>query len=184
MSKLFEEKIKPMLQYVGFIGAILSAGAYLIIIIVLIVGFKASINTSTNILYATINAAFGVMIMQLMKMQGITFAKNRPENKTVIDKYNQRKTKDRKFKSITRYWITTIIKDVLIKAVTIGLSVFGIVAIVVIGSQDYMMLCLALVNLIMFACLGILSMNGAYEYYNEEHIPYLIHKMEDNHDRN
>ena len=38
--KLFEEKIKPFLTYVGFIGAVLSGIMYLVVTIVLIMGFQ------------------------------------------------------------------------------------------------------------------------------------------------
>ena len=40
-SNFFEEKVLPILHYVGLIGAIIMSIAYIILIVVLIFGFKA-----------------------------------------------------------------------------------------------------------------------------------------------
>lgn len=55
----------------------------------------------------------------------------------------------------------------------------GVVYIVVKGSQNYTLLLLALVNLVMFICFGILSLTKAYEYYNNNHIPYIKERLKE-----
>ena len=95
----FEEKILPILNYVGIIGACIMAVAYIIAVFVLIKGFKAEELLQTTV-FACVNAATGFIIMQFLKMQGVSFAKMLPENQEIIKKYYKTKTKDKKIRSI------------------------------------------------------------------------------------
>lgn len=169
---VFEKYIMPILKYIGTIGAVLMSIAYIVIVIVLIEGFEQH-ELRGDIIFAVINAAVGLIIMQFLKVQGISFAKCLPENKEVIDEYYNSKTKDKKLRSITFYWYTSLLKDVLIKAIMVILTTIGILYIVIQGNHDYMLLLLALVNLILFISFGLLSLSQAYEFYNLRHIPYL-----------
>ena len=83
---LFEKKIKPILQYVGAIGATLMSIIYMVLIFILIFGFKAQTFTQT-IIFAIVNAVMGLIIMQFLKVQGISFAKNLPENMEILQEY-------------------------------------------------------------------------------------------------
>ena len=109
----FETKIKPVLGYVGAIGATIMAIAYIIIVLVLIWGFKAEALLQTTV-FACVNAAVGFVIMQFLKVQGVSFAKMLPQNKEIIEKYYKTKTKDKKLRSINYFWTTTVIKDIVI----------------------------------------------------------------------
>lgn len=175
----FESTIKPMLEYIGTIGAVLMAIAYVIIVIIMVFGFQYKSSVIDNITFALINAIIGFIIMQLLKIQGIDFAKNLEENKPILKEYYNTKTKDKVVRSIGHYWITSIIKDVLIKAMSICVMSLGVVYIVIKGSQNYTLLLLAAVNLIMFVCFGILSLTKAYEYYNNNHIPYIMERLKE-----
>lgn len=174
---LFEKKIKPILTYVGAIGSVLTSIAYIVTIIILIVGFKASKNFSESLIFAVVSAVIGVVIMQLLKIQGIAFAKQLPENQKILTLYNNTLTKDKKPHSIVYYWVTTVIKDVLIKAVVMMATTSAVIYVVYQGSQDWNMFLLAIVNLIMFICFGLLSLTSAYDFYNDRHIPYLKLKI-------
>lgn len=46
------------------------------------------------------------------------------------------------------------------------------------GSGDYSLLFLAAVNLLMFAGFGLISLCKAYDFYNEEYVPYMLHEIE------
>jgi len=173
----FETKIAPVLKYVGTIGAILMSIAYVVIVFILIKGFKVDTILHTTI-FAIVNASIGFCIMQLLKVQGVSFAKSLPENKAILEKYYNTKTKDKKEHSITYYWITSVIKDVLVKCLTLGASTIGVIYIVIEGSGDWTLLGMAVVNLIMFICFGLLALNNAYEYYNEKHIPFVKRQLE------
>lgn len=168
----FEKRIQPILQYVGVIGAILMSIMYIIIVVILIIGFKAQ-SIQNTIVFAIINAIVGLMIMQFLKIQGISFAKNLPENIEIIKQYYNTKTKDKKIQSIKYYWISSLIKDFISKGLSIAFTTAGIIYIVIVGSNDYTLLLLALVNLILFICFGLLALNNAYEFYNNKHVPYM-----------
>ena len=168
----FEKRIQPILQYVGVIGAILMSIMYIIIVVILIIGFKAQ-SIQNTIVFAVINAIVGLMIMQFLKIQGISFAKNLPENIEIIKQYYNTKTKDKKIQSIKYYWTSSLIKDFISKGLSIAFTTAGIIYIVIVGSNDYTLLLLALVNLILFICFGLLALNNAYEFYNNKHVPYM-----------
>lgn len=171
-----ERKILPILNYIGIIGAVIMAIAYIVIVFVLINGFKAEALLQTTV-FACVNAAVGFIIMQFLKYQGESFAKMLPENKEIIDRYYKTKTKDKKVHSIRYFWVTTVIKDIIVKCATLGLTTIGIIYIVIQGSNDYNLLLLALVNLLMFVCFGFISLNSAYEFFNNKHVPYMIEQL-------
>jgi len=168
----FEEKILPVLNYVGIIGAVIMAIAYIVIVFVLIKGFQVEELLQTTI-FACVNAGVGFIIMQFLKIQGVSFAKMLPENQDVIKRYYKTKTKDKKLHSMKYFWTTTVIKDILVKCATLGATSIGLVYIVIQGSNDYNLLLLAVVNLLMFVCFGFVSLVNAYDFFNNRHIPYM-----------
>lgn len=95
----FEEKILPVLNYVGIIGAVIMAIAYIVIVFVLIKGFQVEELLQTTI-FACVNAGVGFIIMQFLKIQGVSFAKMLPENQDTIKRYYKTKTKDKKLHSM------------------------------------------------------------------------------------
>lgn len=177
----FETKILPVLNYVGIIGACIMAVAYIIAVFVLIKGFQVEELLQTTV-FACVNAATGFIIMQFLKVQGVSFAKMLPENQEVIKRYYNTKTKDKKVHSISYFWTTTVIKDLLVKCLTLGATTIGIIYIVIAGSNDYNLLFLAVVNLLMFICFGFVSLVNAYDFYNNQHVPYMkeqLHEREE-----
>ena len=150
--------------------------AYIVMIFVLINGFKADEILHTT-LFACVNAAVGFVIMQFLKYQGVSFAEMIPENKQILEEYYQTKTKDKKNHSLTYFWITTVVKDVLIKCLTLAATSVGIIYIVIKGSNDYNLLLLAFVNLLMFICFGFLSLVKAYKYVNNVYIEYVKERI-------
>lgn len=174
----FENKIKPMLTYVGTVGAVLTVIAYIILVVVLIFGFKAQSITQT-IVFAIANGVAGVVIMQFLKIQGISFAKSIEANKDILTEYYNTQTKDKKSKSIKYYWITSVIKDVAVKAISIIVLTTCVIYIVIEGSQNYLLLAMALVNILMFLCFGLLSLTSAYDFFNNEHIPYIKERLKE-----
>lgn len=172
----FEEKILPVLNYVGIIGASIMVIAYIVSVLVLIRGFKAEAILQTTV-FAIVNAATGFIIMQFLKIQGESFAKMLPENKEIMEKYYKTKTKDKKIHSMTYFWVTTVIKDIIVKCITLGITTVGLVYIVIVGSNDYNLLLLAVVNLLMFVCFGFISLVKAYDFFNQRHVPYMVEML-------
>ena len=174
---LFEKKIKPTLEYIGTIGSILMAIAYIIVIFVLIYGLKAQSFIQT-LIFSIVSAVVGLCIMQLLKVQGITFAQSIPENKAILEEYYNTQTQDKKARSLKYFWLTSITKDIIIKGITIMASTAGVVYIVIQGSEDFILLLLGIINLILFACFGLLSLTRAYDFVNNSHIPYIKLQIE------
>ena len=175
---VFEEKILPILNYVGAIGAAIMCIAYVVVVFMLINGFQQEQVLNTTI-FACVNAAVGFVIMQFLKYQGISFAQMIPENKEVLDLYFKTKTKDKKTHSLGFFWATSVIKDVIIKCATLAATSIGVIYIVIKGSNDYNLLLLAAVNLLMFICFGFLSLVKAYNYFNQTYIEYIKERLED-----
>ena len=171
-----EKKILPVLNYVGIIGACIMVVAYIIAVFVLIRGFQAEALLQTTI-FGCVNAATGFVIMQFLKIQGVSFAKMLPENEEIIKRYYQTKTKDKKVHSITYFWTTSVIKDIIVKCLTLAGTTIGLIYIVIQGSNDYNLLFLAIVNLLMFICFGFISLVNAYDFYNNNHVPYMKEQL-------
>lgn len=175
---IFEEKVLPVLNYVGAIGASIMAIAYIAVVFVLIKGFKVNDLLQTTI-FAIVNAAVGFIIMQFLKIQGTSFARMIPENKAILALYYKNKTKDKVNHSLKFFWITSVIKDIIVKCAVLALTSIGVIYIVIKGSNDYNLLLLAFVNLLMFICFGFLSLVKAYDYFNQTYIAYIKERLMD-----
>ena len=175
---VFEEKILPILNYVGAIGAAIMCIAYVVVVFMLINGFQQEQVLNTTI-FACVNAAVGFVIMQFLKYQGVSFAQMIPENKEVLELYFKTKTKDKKTHSLIFFWTTSVIKDIIVKCATLAATSIGVIYIVITGSNDYNLLLLAAVNLLMFICFGFLSLVKAYNYFNQTYIEYIKERLED-----
>ena len=172
-----EKRLLNILKYVGIIGAAICSVAYIVVVLVLIQGFKAE-NTTQTVTFALVNAVVGFIILTFLKIQGESFAKNLPENKVISDLYYASQTKDKKYHSMKYFWITSTIKDILTKVLSVFISTFGIIYIVIIGSNDWNLLLLALVNLLLLISFGLLGLERSYEFYNTRMIPYMQHQLE------
>ena len=172
-----EKRLINILKYVGIIGAAICSVAYIVVVLVLIQGFKAE-NTTQTVSFALVNAVVGFIILTFLKIQGESFAKSLPENKAISDAYYAAQTKDKKYHSMKYFWITSTIKDILTKVLSVFASTFGIIYIVIVGSNDWNLLLLALVNLLLFISFGLLGLEKSYEFYNTRMIPYMQHQLE------
>ena len=175
---VLEKKILPVLNYVGIIVASIMAIAYVVVVFVLIKGFEVNELLETTV-FACVNAGVGFGIMQALKAQGEQFARMLPENKELEKKYYKNKTKDKKIHSMKYFWVTSVLKDALIKCATLAATTIGLIYIVIQGSNDYNMLWLALVNLLMFVGFGFMSLVKAYNYYNNQQVPYMKEKLKE-----
>lgn len=178
-KSVFETKIKPLLEYIGAIGAILMSIAYIVVIFVLINGFEFHKFFNTTI-FAIVNAGVGFIIMQFLKIQGQSFAEHLPENEELLKQYYNTKTKDKKPHSMTYYWVTTVAREIFTRGCTLAATTIGLIYIVIEGSNDWNMLALAIVNLIMFICFGLLSLSKTYDYFNNSYIPYIKDQLKNN----
>ena len=134
--------------------------------------------------FAIVNAVIGLVILQFLKIQGESFARNSEENKAIVEKYYNTKTKDKKIHSMNYFWVTSLIKDIGTKVLGVTVTSIGITIIAIQGMHDYTYLMLALANLFMFISLGLLGMNKAYNYFNNMHVPYMKEKIKEAEEQN
>lgn len=177
-TDFFKEKILPILHYVGLIGALISSVGYIILVIVLIFGFKAEAILKTTV-FAGVSAGVGFIIMQFLKYQGITFAELIPENAAILKRYREAKTKDKTNHSLKYFWITSVIKDICFKCFSLALTTIGLIYIVIQGSKDFNLVWLAIVNLLMFVSFGLLALVKAYNNFNNNYIEYVKEQLKE-----
>ena len=175
-QEIFENKIKPILLWMGTIVSCVMAIAYIIVVFVLIQGFKVETILNTSI-FSLVTALVGFCIMQMLKIQGQSFAAEIEENKKIHKQYTRTETKDKKAHSMKYYWIKSGAIDILTKCLTLSITSIGMVYIMIEGSQDYNLLMLAIVNLLMFAGFGLVGLVNAYNFYNESFVPYMMEQI-------
>lgn len=172
----FEEKILPVLNYIGLIGAIVMSVAYIVLIVVMIMGFKEEKTLNTTI-FAIVSAGVGFLVLQCLKIQGQSFAEQIPENKELLKLYYGTTTKDKKAHSMLYYWVKTVIIDFISKAGTVALTSIGLIYLIIEGSKDYMLILLGIVNLLMFISFGFLGLVKTYKYFNRTYIKFIKEKL-------
>ena len=175
-QSIFENKIKPILLWMGTIVSAIMAIAYIVVVFVLIEGFKVDTILNTTI-FSIVTAIIGFCIMQMLKIQGQSFAANIEENKKIYNKYVRSETKDKKAHSMKYYWIKSCIIDIITKCLTLAITSIGMVYIMIEGSKDYNLLLLAGVNLLMFAGFGLIGLTNSYDFYNDSYVPYMLEQI-------
>ena len=173
-------KVKNILLYTGSIGAIISAVAYIIITVVLVLGFETQMEMDKQILFSVIGAVDGLLITLMLRSQGIALAKNEDESKKIMAEYYQvinKTKKSKKLHTINYYYIKDFIIDIFTKAGIIALTTSLMLYIFMDGSGDYGLIGLAISNILMFACFGIIALSKFYSLYIEQHIPVIKERI-------
>jgi len=175
-EKKLNERIKEWLLYAGFAAAVISVLAYMVMTVVMIVGFESNLEAQNQILFAVLGACVGLVITFSLRGQGISFAKREEESQTVMKEYhaalNKRK-KEKELKDITHYVVWATIRDIFIKGITVGVSTYYVLYIFMQGNGDWSLIGLAFSNLLMFSGFGLVALSKTYDKYIEEHIPVI-----------
>lgn len=179
VGKLLTEKIKSLIYWTGLICASISVVAYILIVVVMCVGFSVSASFSTNLIFALISAFVGILIMQFMKLQGIAFAKSEDEVKEVWDKFYKKRTKKRKVHSVRYFWVKSISVDIIVKAISIIITSVGTLYVFIEASGDVMRILLAIFNLTLFAGFGMMGLTQAYDFIRDEHLAWMLQQLEE-----
>jgi hypothetical protein len=174
-----KQALLKLLGNIGLIGASITAVMYVVLALVLIFGVKKidDGNTMQYLSFVIVTASVGMLINFMLRLQGVTYAKNIPENARILREYYDSKTRDKKYKSIKYFWIKSFVTDVVVKFATTCASVFGVIYIAIVGSGDISLMLIALCNLLMFTCFGLLSLCSAYAFFNDHHIPYIKEQL-------
>ncbi len=176
IEKKLNERIKEMLLYTGFAGAVISVIAYMVITVVMIVGFKSDLQAENQILFAVLGACTGLVITFALRGQGIAFAKREDESIQVMKEYHEalnKRKKEKDLKDINHYVFFATIKDIVVKGLTVGVSTYYVLYIFMQGNGDWSLIGLAFSNLLMFSGFGLVALSKTYDKYIEEHIPVI-----------
>lgn len=173
------KKIENVLLYTGFIITILASVAYLIVLYIIIAGFEAHISNANLLIFLGLGAITGVMISLSLRLQGIAFAKNTPPAMAVLEQYQRLIGNDveTKLMPLWLFHLINIIQDIFVKGLTIVLTLYFSISIIIEGLGDFKYFYLGIVNVILYIGLGILSMTKAYNHYVENEIPLLRQKI-------
>jgi hypothetical protein len=175
------QAVKSLLLYAGFLGAIISALAYLIITIVMVKGASTDLAIQNQILFSILGALTGLLISFLLRYQGIIYAKQNSEAKEIMKEYRQQvnKTKPlKKLHTISWYILWATIRDIFMKGVTIAVSTWFVLYIFIEGSGNWSLIGLAIANIFMFTGFGLVGLATVYDKYLEEHIPVIKERIE------
>lgn len=177
MQKKSHELLLKLLNNIGIVGAILAGISDIIFVVIFVIGIKIDIETNSIIIFSIINAIIGVSINVLLRYQGQKYAEI--ENKELCDLYYDHKVKEKKYISTFTYNIMSFFKDVIIKGVFSAFSIYGLIYISIEGSDNPIQILITLVNLILFACLGLIAMNSSYTRFYNYQIPYMKLKIKE-----
>lgn len=168
------DKVKKFLEYTGIAGSIISAIAYITATLVIVWGFETRLEMEKQLLFSILGAVTGLMMTFFLRGQGVQFAKKETVSqevmKTYYEKINKKKT-IKQLHTIKHYMVVQTILDVFIKGVAVAVSTYFILYIFMEGSGDMSLVFLAIANILMFACFGLVALSKAYDKYMDEHIP-------------
>ena len=177
-GKILTDKIKALIFWTGLISSIISAVAYILIAIVMSVGFKADASIESTLAFAIITAFIGVLISNFLRLQGASFAKAEPQVKEVWEQYYRRKSPKRKFKSPTLFWVKSVVFDIVFRSFIILIITGGTIYIFIEASGDAMRILMVFFNLTLFAGFGMMSLTKAYDFTRGEHVAWMQHKID------
>lgn len=177
-SEIFEKKIKPLFMYIGFIATGIFSVAYIVVIAIMITGLEASPTIQTFVGFLIANLIAGACIAISLMIQGQDFAKNIDENKTTLKQYHMKK--EVKLHSMVYYWTFAILKVVFIRLLLVAAMTYIVIDICWQGNGQYTYFLMALFNILMFIGFGLIGMVGMYDKFNNNYIPWVKRKLEEN----
>ena len=175
------DKMRRALTYTGWLLSGVFSIVYIIILCIVIFGFRVSLTLQKTLLMAILGAVFTFAITISMVYQGVLFAKDVDDNKEIMKEYytlTNRRMKEKKIKTINYYMIKKIITTLIVKGGIAFISTFAIINLVFNGIGDIMILWLGIANILVAIGLGFVGLVSSYEFYNEQHIPAIKVKIE------
>lgn len=175
-----QSKFKQVLIWSGTTLAVISSIIYVAIVYVLVKGFEQQLETSKLLLFVILGAIVGVLITMSLRIQGIEFAKNTKESQDALKELRDLRSKNTKKRiySITFYTIIQFFVDIVTKGITSALTVYYSISIIIDGIHDEKYILMAFSNIFLFVGLGMLAMSKAYDFYIENHIPFIKQKIQ------
>lgn len=170
------DKLRAVLTYTGWMLTGIFSVVYIIILIIIIFGFHATLRPEDMWLITLLGAFFTFIISMSMMWQGILLAKTVDGVKVVNENYHiavNKKKKEKKIRTIGFYVAKTAIINLITKAGTVAVLTYAVINFIIQGLNDMMILWLGLSNILLAIGLGMLALLSAYDFYLEQHIPAL-----------
>ena len=175
------DTLKKFMLWTASIGAALTAVFYLLAIIILVNGIENSLSQEKQLLYSLIGAVTGMIMIYLLREQGISLAEDELESKKIMSAYHKALNKTKRLKqlkTIGYYRVLWFIKDVFTKGLTVMASTMGIIYVFIEGNGDLGLILLATANLFLFTTFGIMGLSKAYDKYINEHLPAILERTQ------
>lgn len=180
-KKILTDKLKSFFVYTGWALSCIFGIVYIVLLIILIFGFKVSLSFNTMLLLSILSAVFTFAISVSFMYQGVAFAKDLDDNKAVMNEYrtlmNQKK-KEKSIHTISFYMTRDIIVSFIFKGGMVFLSTYAMINFIVEGIGDIMILWLGISNLLMAVGFGMLGLVNSFDDYIEKHIPAIKVKIQ------
>lgn len=171
--------LKVLLKNAGWICAILGSIILVIVMLILVIGVNNAEKDLWEdvILPSIINGVYGLMMSIFFYLQGRIDCKE--DNKSLIDEYYGRDTKDKRLHSDFFLWFTRFTEWTVTRALPIAGSIIFTLYIAIQGSQDWAMLVMSIGSILMTFGLGMFTVNNGYEDYAHNKLPKMRKALEE-----
>lgn len=186
-KKKFNDGLKKLLMYIGYIMSALGAVGYIATIVILVKGV-GDLNfelIGKDGLFFILNFVFGLWIRVGLYTQGVIYAKR--EFEETIKKYHKAKAKEKRERNVWSFFRTyefrmglAVFINTAFQLIMLVVSSLGVIYLTGfegIGNKIYIYN--AFSNLTMFAGFGLLAINSSYEKYVNFKIPVIEEKTKD-----
>lgn len=176
LQRKSRQSLIKLLNNIGIIGAIIAAVVDIICVVIFTTGLKIEQDLTSTWMFAVTNALIGLLIINLLRFQGVKYAQI--ENEELCARfYASRVKKEKHYMTIHHWQIVQFVKDFVIKGLTCTFSIFGIIYISIEGSKNPVIILMALANLLLFACSGLIAMSSAYNRFYDMEVPYMEQEL-------
>lgn len=171
------KRFKNVILFIGFVLAGISAIAYLILLYIIITGFEIVIASHELLIFLILGAIAGLMISLSLRIQGISLAKN--ENNDLYERLHLLTGKDLETKlfPMWAFHLINIVKDILVKGVSMVVTLYFSITIIIKGLGDFKYFWLGIVNILLYFGFGFLALVKAYEHTLANEIPLVRQKI-------
>lgn len=174
------DRLTKALNNIGVLVAAIAIICYFVFLFVYINGMHANFDLRRTLILTAITSGLGIMVSVSMRIQGIKWAEQLPENQAILDKFDKSKAaKEKKYHGDLYYWLTRLPLLVFGKVGTCTLSVLGVIYYIMQGTQDWSLMLVGLGNVCLMVATSLWACAGSYSYYNKQTIKQILHQMTD-----
>ena len=179
-QKKFYDNLTKTLNNIGVIVAGIAIVCYFVFLFIYINGMHANFDLRRTLILTAITAGLGIMVSVSMRIQGVKWAEQLPENQDILKKFDKSKAaKEKKYHGDLYYWLTRLPLLIFGKVGTCVLSVLGVIYYIMQGTKDWSLMLVGLGNVCLMVATSLWACAGAYNFYNKQTIKKILHQMTD-----